>query len=196
MQSNHQTKRTSDETERKKMKLPTYGDWIPAGVMCGVLTVCAGGWATHAHAQSPEIPVKRIEDIGALSKFALTFRMIVAPAVRDEIGSLYAYDPTAPGIDGLEVRPETIGDVATIGPCSDASEEARWCARYFDQMDKGEALLAAYQTAYREMADRSHDATDSSTSNQSSDQPTTYFATTYPLPDVEPAQRFVSGLSP
>lgn len=184
------------------MKLPTDGDWIPAGVMCGVLTVCAGGWTTHAYAQSPEIseiPVQRIEEIGILPKFALTFRMLLAPAVRDQIGSLYAYDPTVPELDGLEVHPETIGDVAIVSQCSgnSDSDESRWCARYFDHMDESEALLEAYQTAYRAApAVRPNGAGTTGTTNRSPDQPTTYFATTYPLPNVEPAQRFVSGLSP
>ena len=169
---------------------------MPAGVMCGVLTICVGGWTTHAHAQSPEIseiPVQRIEEIGTLTKFALTFRMLLAPAVRDQIGSLYAYDPTVAGLAGLEVHPETIGDVAIVSQCSGNSEEPRWCARYFDHMDESEALLEAYQTAYR-AAPTGAETTEAA--NPSSDQPTTYFATTYPLPNVEPAQRFVSGLSP
>ena len=160
------------------MKLPTDGDWIPAGVMCGVLTVCAGGWANHAHAQPPEIPeipVQRIEDIGALSRFVLTLRMIMAPAVRDQIGSLYAYDPIASGIHGLEVYPDAIGDVAAVARCSDdALGEAEWCARYFDHMGRSRALLEAYRTAYRETARRSREPT--------TRESTTYFATTYPLP--------------
>ena len=175
------------------MKLPTDGDWIPAGVMCGVLTVCAGGWTTHAHAQSL-VPVQRIEEIGTLRKFALTLRMIMAPAVRDQIGSLYAYDPTVPGLAGLEVHPETIGDVAIVSQCpSDDSEEPQWCAWYFDHMDKSEALLAAYQTAYLAAPD---DPADGDGTTAATNPPSTYFATTYPLPNVEPAQRFVSGLSP
>ena len=182
------------------MKLPTDGDWIPIGVMCGVLMVCAGGWATHAHAQPPEIseiPVQRIEEIGTLTKFVLTLRTIMAPAVRDQIGSLYAYDPTVPELDGLEVHPETIGDVAIVSQCSGDSEEPRWCARYFDHMDNSEALLAAYQAAYRATAaGRPNGTGETGPNSQSSNQPPTYFATTYPLPNVEPAQQFVSGLSP
>ena len=99
---------------------------MPAGVMCGVLMICAGGWANHAHAQPPEIPripVQRIEDIGALSRFVLTLRMIMAPAVRDQIGSLYAYDPTASGIRGLEVHPDAIGDVATVRRCDEDGDD-------------------------------------------------------------------------
>ena len=177
------------------MKLPIDGDWILAGVICGVLTVGGGGWATPVHAQSPEVPVQEVEELGALEKILLTLQMVVASAVRDQIGPLYAYDPTASAINGLEVRPETIGSVATVSRCSGhPGRTTGWCARYFDHMDNHEALLTAYQTAYRAVAaDRSSEAENDSAVNQS-DDPTTYFATTYPLPNVEPARRFVSGL--
>ena len=67
----------------------------------------------------------------------------------------------------------------------DAPEEARWCAQYFDPMGRSWELLGAYRTAYRETE-----------TARRSNESTTYFATTYPLPGVEPERRFVSGLSP
>ena len=182
------------------MKLPTDENWIVAGVICVVLTVCAGGWATRVHAQPPEVPVQDIEEVGTLRKLLLTLQMVMVPAAREQISPLYAYHPAASEINGLEVRPETLGSVATVSRCGDApEEEAGWCARYFDHMGGGEALLAAYQAAHRAtVVNRPNDAEGFAASNQAgaSPQPPTYFATTYPLPNVEPARRFVSGLSP
>ena len=178
------------------MTLPTNANWILAGLMCGALTICGGGWTVPAHAQSPETPVQDVEELGILRKLMLTLQMIMAPGTRDQIGPLYAYDPTSPEISGSEVRPERIGGVATVSRCSgEPGEEAGWCARYFDHTDDG-ALLAAYQTAYRAtVAGLPTENQELAETNQLPDPRTTYFATTYPLPNIEPERRFVWGLS-
>jgi len=152
---------------------------ISIGVVWAILTISAVGWPTQTHAQ---VAVQDIDQLPVLTKFVVTVQMVLAPGSRADVNPLYAYKPE--DLAGEEVHPERIGDVATVSQCEADGAEAEgetWCARYFTDISQ------AFRAAYR--ANRgTDDARDES--------PEVYFATTYPLPNVEPTRRFVSGLSP
>ena len=152
---------------------------ISVGVVLAIVTICAVGWPTHAHAQ---IRVQDVEQLDTLTRLVVTLRMVLAPGSRSDVNPLYAYDPQE--LAGQEVHPERIGAVATVSQCEAGGAETEgeaWCARYFTDINQ------AFRAAYR--ANRGTDGANNAS-------PDVYFATTYPLPNVEPERRFVSGLSP
>ena len=153
------------------MTPPTDVARFSAGVVCVMLTICAVGWPTYTHAQPP-VPVQDVEQLGPLTKLVVTLRALLARGALEQVHPLYAYNPQE--IAGAEVHPETLGDVATVSRCQSNTEEGAWCARYFADIN------GAFNAAYR--------ANDANLD--------VYFATTYPLPNIEPERRFVSGLSP
>ena len=158
------------------MKHPTDRQSISAGLVWLILTICVVGSPIDVHGQigtSTEIPVQDIEDLETLTRLAITLQLIFAPEALARVNPLYAYN--AAELTGTEVHPERIGSVATVRRCPD-SEEETWCAQYFT--DVNQAFDAAYEASARDPG---------------SD---TYFATTYPLPNIVPKQRFVSGLLP
>ena len=187
------------------MKPLTDVERISAGVVWAVLAMCVVGWPADTHAQppvpvqgvdlevyadarerakpaQPPVPVQDVAGLGILTKLAVTLQMVLAPGAPADVNPLYAYNPQ--DLAGEEVHPESIGDVATVGRCEAGGTEAEgvtWCARYFTDINQ------AFRTAYH--ANRGTD-------DANNENPVVYFATTYPLPNVEPERRFVSGLSP
>ena len=151
------------------------------------------------------VPLRLVEDIDLLTRLKWTLQVLFVPRTIDDVNLLYAYEPTS--VEGQEIRVERVGPVAMVGRCSGSSsvpyghadhawgrrlqrpspgsQSARrlqrshaqfeptdmtWCAQYFGD------VTAAYGAAY--VADAA-----------GGDY---YFATTYPLPNVEDAQRFVA----
>ena len=163
------------------MKPPTRLERISPGIVWAILAMCVVGWPTHTHAQ-PRVPVQDVEGLSILTKLVVTLQMVLAPGSRADVNPLYAYDPRE--LAGAEVHPDRIGGVATVSQCEAGGAETEgeaWCARYFTDINQ------AFRAAYR--ANRGTDGANNAS-------PDVYFATTYPLPNVEPERRFVSGLSP
>ena len=144
-----------------------------------VLTICAVGLPDHSHAQPPpEVPVQDTANLSVSAQLMLTLQMVLAPGTLNDGNSFYAYDPV--DLQGSQVYPDRIGDVATISPCNNSvtensAEEVAWCARYFNGND---AVRQAYDTAVAGVED-------------SDDDTAFYFATTRPLPNIPPSRQFV-----
>ena len=151
------------------------------------------------------VPLRLVEDIDLLTRLKWTLQVLFVPRTIDDVNPLYAYEPRS--VEGQEIRVERVGPVAMVGRCSGSSSVPRghadhawdrglqqpspgsqsaqrlqrshvqvepadmtWCARYFGD------VTAAHGAAY---------AADAAGGDY-------YFATTYPLPNVEAAQRFVA----
>ena len=149
---------------------------ISAGVVWAILAMCVVGWPADTHAQQP-VPVRDVDELGILQRLVVTLQLVLAPGARADVNPLYAYNPQ--DLAGEEVHPERIGNVATVSQCETGG--TGWCARYFTDINQ------AFRTAYQD---------NRGTADANNANPDVYFATTYPLPNVEPERRFVSGLSP
>ena len=158
------------------MKIATDGRSFPVGVLWLTLTVYVMGFPSSVYGQPP-VPVQDVEDLGALRRVAVTLQLFFVPEAIAEVNPLYAYD--AAELAGTEVHPDRIGAVATVQPCEQVQQRVTWCARYFTDIRR------AFDVAYAAASDPGD--------GQSQD---IYFATTYPLPNITPERRFVSGLSP
>lgn len=136
------------------------------------------------------VPVRLVEDVDLLTRLKWTLQVLFVPRSIDDINPLYAYELES--VEGQEIHSQRVGPVAMVGQCSPSPPSLRghaddaqqsptaaaqfqsiattWCAQYFGD------VTAAYDAAH------AADAADGDY----------YFATTYPLANVEPAQRFVS----
>jgi len=145
------------------------------GWLALVTVMAASPGNLHGQFEGPdEVPVQLVEEIDLFTRVMWTLQLLFVPSSIEHVNPLYAYDVEA--VEGQEVRLERVGPVAMVGQCSVSSSRAEtWCAQYFSE------IAAAYRAAYAaaDAADRDY-----------------YFATTYPLPNIRPARRFVSRQSP
>lgn len=173
------------------MNHPTDRRSIVANLVWGILMTCLIGSPSGASGQADPpvseqdiqdlvqalesvlpVPVQDVEDLDVWTRLTWTLRMVVAPGTLAHVRPLYAYDPVE--LRGETVHPDRIGRVATVKTCDDT--ETLWCAYYTNE------TIDAFRYA---------DHLTSSTSGNGGQASEAYFATTYPLPGIEPEKRFV-----
>lgn len=164
---------------------------IVANLVWGILVVCLVGSPSVASGQDSRpvseqdiqdlvqalesmlpVPAQDVEGLDVWTRLTWTIRMVVAPGTLAHVRPLYAYDPEK--LEGRTVHPDRIGRVATVKTCDDT--ETLWCAYYTNE------TIDAFRYA---------DHLTSSTSGNGDQASEAYFATTYPLPGIEPEKRFV-----
>lgn len=174
------------------MTHPTDRRSIVANLVWGILMICLVSSPRGASGQT--VLAQDVEGLDVWTRLTWTLRMVVAPGTLAHVRTLYAYDPEK--LEGRTVHPDRIGRVATVSTCRSHQMEELvgwtpqtpeqnnvfWCARYMSK------LLDAFRSAYRQR----RAATPGSDGQQQTD--IVYFATTYPLPGVEPDKRFVVEL--
>lgn len=168
---------------------PTDRRSIVTLLVWGVLTICVMGSPGAASGQTDEssvlpevedrpwIPVRDVEDLDVPTRLMWTLQMVFAPGALAHVSPLYAYDPQE--LAGRTVYPDRIGQVATVRPCD--ADERSWCANY------GNDTIGVFRSAYGAVNLTSGKPVGDG--QQPSD--VVYFATTYPLPGIEPEKRFV-----
>ncbi len=190
------------------MNRPTDRRSIVTNLVWGILTICVIGSPGDASGQTDEgvvppavengswvvvedgsrvIEARDVETLDVPTRLMWTLQMVFAPGALAHVSPLYAYDPQ--NLAGRTVYPDRIGHVATVWPCDAATTEQKfwtagevsWCANYWSD------TIDAYNSAYR--ATIQLVAKPESDGQQPSD--IVYFATTYPLPGIEPEKRFV-----
>ena len=165
------------------------------------------------------VPVRDVEELDTSTRLMWTLQMIFAPGALAHVSPLYAYDPRE--LEGRTVYPDRIGRVATVITCdetmkprllptgelsgtnvrspetgsrsplddslsvtgADDINKSPWCANYGS--DTADTFHATLELLSEELLSDKPDG--------DGQQPSVYFATTYPLPDIEPKKRFVVG---
>ena len=158
------------------------------------------------------VPVRDVEDLDTSTRLMWTLQMVFAPSALAHVSPFYAYDPSE--LVGRTVYPDRIGRVATVSTCDTTTmrpmpapnneltftnfvdgypgpqkpelspdgvlsiphtgNKFSWCANYGS--DTADTFRSAHTLSFDENG-----------------QLRVYFATTYPLPDIEPKKRFVVG---
>ena len=160
---------------------------IFANLVLGILTISVIGSPGDAFGQTDGssvppvvkdgIPVRAVEALDVPTRLMWTLQMVLAPGALAHISPLYAYDPQK--LAGVTVHPDRIGRVAIVRKCGHDADprpdlslwpgELSWCASY--ESDTLDAFRSAYHAPF-------------------ADSDPVYFATTYPIPRIEPEKRF------
>ena len=189
---------------------------IVTNLVWGILAMCVIGSPGDASGQTdvgPWVPVRDVADLDTSTRLTWTLQMVFAPSALAHVSPLYAYDPR--NLEGRTVYPDRIGRVATVSTCNATTMKIRpmslpddeltftnlvdnfsetqkpelssdgvlyiphtgdrlsWCANY------GSNTADTFRSAHKLL------------SFDGDGQSLVYFATTYPLPDIEPIKRFV-----
>lgn len=182
------------------MKHSTDRRSIVATLVWGILTICLVGSPSGASGQPdqtvPEqdsqafdlvwtaagpVPAQDVEDLDVLTRLAWTIQMVVAPGTLANVSPLYAYDLER--IKGKTVHPDRIRPVAAVKPCNQVEFNRAWESTPRD--GQNDVFWCAYYTSEPIDAFLFADYLRSRTPSEA------YFATTYPLPGIEPEKRFV-----
>lgn len=132
------------------------------------------------------VPAQDVEDLDVWTRLTWTIQLVVAPGTLAHVRPLYAYDPE--NLKGWTVHPDRIRPVATVKPCNQAEFLRAWAPASPDR--RNDVFWCAYYTNDTIDAFRHADHLMSGTPD--GDGPSdAYFATTYPLPGIEPEKRFV-----
>lgn len=179
---------------------PTDRRPIVTSLAWGILMMCVVGSPGYVSGQTVQVrdgqtvQVRDVENLDGLTRLAWTVQGIFAPEALARVNPLYAYNPR--DVVELEVHPDRIGNVATVRECDSDQDfwplayranaevtmsrspfRTPWCAEYMSD------TLDAFRSAYSDVNQLSNAA--------AADDPRVYFATTYPLQDVEIKRWFV-----
>lgn len=132
-------------------------------------------------------PAQDVEDLDVWKRLTWTIQLVVAPGTLARVRPLYAYDPE--DLKGWTVHPDRIRPVATVMLCN-SMERRRHLARAHAASEQNDVWCAYYMNEtidafnYANLMSSTHEGAGQSASDA-------YFATTYPLPGIEPEKRFV-----
>ena len=190
---------------------------IVTSLVWGILAMCVIGSPGDAYGQTDEVgswvPVRDVEELDTSTRLIWTLQMIFAPGALAHVSPLYAYDPRE--LEGRTVYPDRIGRVATVSTC-DETMKPRWLPtgelpgtndRWPETGPRwspddslsvpgaGDINKSPWCANYgSDTADTAHATFELLSSNPPDGEGQrwpVYFATTYPLPDIEPEMRFV-----